>query len=294
MDLKAKVFEIQNLINSNKIKEARSKCEKLVKNFSKNSFIINLYGLILQKSGQVSESIIQFKKAISCDVNNFAAMNNLANSYKIFFKYLEAEELYKKIIKENYGNVKALNNYANLKKELNKYQDAKNLLLDAIKIEPENINILSNIASCCQAIGDKDEAKQYALKILKLNKKNFSNHRFLSNITNYNNNSNHLKTMNELLSDKNFKNVSYPEKIDLYFALGKAYEDIGDFENSYNFLKTANYLKNKNVNIFKIDKLFNNIIKVFEEFRSKFFKRKTIVKTNNFYLWYAKIRNYLS
>ena len=39
MDLKAKVFEIQNLVNSNKTKEASLKCEKLIKQKNLDKFI---------------------------------------------------------------------------------------------------------------------------------------------------------------------------------------------------------------------------------------------------------------
>ena len=277
MDLKTKVFEIQNLVNSNEIKKALSKCEKLVKKFSNNSYIHNLYGLILQKNGQISKSIIYFERSLQCDSSNFAAMNNLANSHKNSYSYKKAEDLYKKIIKQSNKNIKALNNYANLKKELNKYKDAKNLLQKAIKLEPGNINILSNIAACCEAIGEKNEAKKYALKILSLEPKNYTNHKFLSAITNYKKNLNHLEVMKKLLIDDDFQNASDAEKIDLYFALGKAFEDVDDIESSYKFLNKANKLKNKNTkfDIFKTEKLFNNIIKTFEDIDNSFIKKKS-------------------
>ena len=101
MDLKAKVFEIQNLVNSNKTKEALLKCEKLIKILPDNSYIHNLYGLILQKKGQISKSITCFKKSLEHDPNNFSAMNNLGNSYKNSYNYKKAEDLYIKIIKKH-------------------------------------------------------------------------------------------------------------------------------------------------------------------------------------------------
>ena len=276
MDLKAKVFEIQNLVNSNKTKEALLKCEKLIKILPDNSYIHNLYGLILQKKGQISKSITCFKKSLEHDPNNFSAMNNLGNSYKNSYNYKKNKNFYIKIIKKNNKNIKVLNNYANLKKELNKYKEAKNLLLEAIKLEPNNVYILSNIAACCEAIGEKNEAKEYALKILSLDPKNFNNHRFLSVITNYQKDSKHLEVMKKLLEDENFKNSSDSEKIDIYFALGKAFEDLNDIESSYKFLNKANKLKNKNANfdISKTDDLFNNIIKLFNDFDENLIKKK--------------------
>ena len=280
MDLKAKVFEIQNLVNSNKTKEALLKCEKLIKILPDNSYIHNLYGLILQKKGQISKSITCFKKSLEHDPNNFSAMNNLGNSYKNSYNYKKAEDLYIKIIKKNNKNIKVLNNYANLKKELNKYKEAKNLLLEAIKLEPNNVYILSNIAACCEAIGEKNEAKEYALKILSLDPKNSNNHKFLSAITDYQKDQKHLDVMKKLLVDENFINATDSEKINLYFALGKAFEDVNDIESSYKILNEANKLKNKstNFNFSKTEKLFNNVIKLFENIDENLIKKKQNLK----------------
>jgi tetratricopeptide (TPR) repeat protein len=104
----------------------------------------------LQRSDQTNKSIKFFKKAISLEPKNFAALNNLANSYKGLFQYKKAEDLYIEIKKKDPKNIKALNNYANLKKEFNKYHDAINLLLEALDINAKDVNILSNIAQCFQ------------------------------------------------------------------------------------------------------------------------------------------------
>ena len=275
MDLKNKVSEIHELISSNKISVAILKCKKLLKKYPNNSYITNLYGLVLQTNGEILKSIKQFEKSILYDANNIAAMNNLANSYKNLYQYEKAEELYKKIIIENKTNVKVLNNYANLKKDFNKYNEAKNLLLEALQIEQNNTDILFNIASCCHGMGEIDEAKNYALKIQSLQPQNAANHRFLSSIIDYKEEPGHLEIMKEILFSKKHLNYSEIEKSDLYFALGKAYEDIKDFENSYKFLSKANSIKKQNsdYDIKKTEKLFNSLIKLFNILEKKSYKK---------------------
>ena len=98
MDLKIRINEIQVLLNEKKFSKAINKCEKLTKKFPENSYFFNLLGLILQSSGQIQKSITNFQKALEIEQNNFAAMNNLANSYKKLFQYDKAEYFYKKII----------------------------------------------------------------------------------------------------------------------------------------------------------------------------------------------------
>ena len=276
MDIKSRVFEIQRLISVNKFSEAIFDCEKLIKKFPENSYFYNLCGLALQRSDQINKSIKFFKKAIALEPENFAALNNLANSYKGLFEYKKAEDLYIEIKKKDPKNIKALNNYANLKKEFNKYHDAINLLLKALDINSKDVNILSNIAACFKSIGDMDKAKDYALKVLDLEPNNAHIHKFLSDMSDYRKDANHLKTMMELLNKNSFKNFSFKEKADLYFALGKAHEDIRDFKNSYHFLNQANLnmREDKNYNFSHVEKLFDNIFKLFNNLDEKIVEKK--------------------
>ena len=276
MDIKNRVLEIQKLISINKFSQAILDCEKLIKKFPENSYFYNLCGLALQKSDQTNKSIKYFKKALSLEPKNFASMNNLANSYKLLFEYKKAEDLYIEIIKKDSTNIKVLNNYANLKKEFNKYHDAINLLLEAIKVNAKDVNILSNIAACFQSIGDMSKAKKYALKVLDLEPNNVHTHKFISDMLNYKKDVNHLNTMKGLLHNNSFKNFAPKKKADLYFALGKAHEDIGDFKNSYYFLNQANLnmKENKNYNFSHIQKLFDNIFKLFNSLDEKILKKE--------------------
>jgi Flp pilus assembly protein TadD len=271
MDIKNKVFEIQKLISVNKLSQAITSCEKLIKKFPNNSYFYNLCGLTLQRDSQIKKSIKYFEKALFFEQNNFAAMNNLANAYKHLCEYKKAEDLYKNILKEDPKNIRALNNYANLKKEFNKYEEAKFFLTQALKINENDINILSNIAACCQGIGETEEAKEYALKILDLQPKNTSAHKLISGIINYKKEPNHLDVMKKLLLEDSFENFSSTEKTDLFFALGKAHEDIKDFKNSYKFLNEANLImKQKNsYNLSNTKKLFNSIAKIFNNLEEK-------------------------
>ncbi len=263
MDFRNRIVEINNLISLNKFSQALSKCEILVKKFPNNSYLLNLQGLILQQCNQVKKSIICFNKALSAQKDNYAAMNNLANSYKNLFEFEEAENLYKTIIRNDVANVKALNNYANLKREINQYQEAKKLLLKGLKIEPKNINLLLNLAICCQGIGEMNEAKNYLSKILDIQPSNTNAHKLLSTMINYNKDQTHLAEMKKFIDDKS---LNSNQKTELFFALGKAHEDLKDYENSFQFLKKANSIQKRDQTYLleNTKKIFDNIIKIFD------------------------------
>ena len=266
MELRQKIQAIQNLIRVKNFLSAIVNCKKLLKKYPNNSYIYNLCGLALQGEGKIPESIEFFSIAIHHEPENLAAMNNLANSFKAIHKLDKAEQLYARIIEKDTQNLKALNNYGNLKQTLNDFEGAIELYLKAIKINPEEINILFSLASSYQIIGNFEKSKAYADKVLILNSKYTSAHKLISGFTNYKKEENkkHLNLM-EILSKDN--SLDKGQKVDLFYALGKAYEDIKDYQNSFKYLKEANFLKKKHTKyqLEKDEKLFNNIIKVFNE-----------------------------
>ena len=83
-------------------------------------------------------------------------------------------------------------------------------------------------------------------------------------------------------------------KITLNFSISKAYEDMGNFDNSFNHMLIGNNLNRSKIkyNIEKDIELFKQIKNKFSGFDfNKKNKEKFSIKKNNFYMWYAKVRN---
>ena len=207
-------------------------------------------------------------------------MNNIANSYKSLNQNGKAEEIYKRILEKDPNNIKCLNNFANLMKKLRDFNSAKKLLLKATEIENNNINILFNLAECYQSLGELDKAKEYAYKILNLQPNHSATHRFISLIINHKSDKSHLPKIIEIEKNENFKNYSLNEKTDIYFSLGKAFEDLKDYEKSFNYLEKANLIINKEINYNQSnhERLIKSIIKLFNDFDFEKNKKKTIEK----------------
>jgi len=277
MDVKEKISIIHNLMRVNKFTQAIIDCHKLIKLYPNVSYLYNLCGMAYQGNNQIKKSIESFNLALHYDSENLAAMNNLANSYKALNHNDKAEEIYKKILKKDPKNIKCLNNFANLMKKLRDFNSSKELLLRAVEIENNNLDILFNLAECYQSLGQLDHAKEYAYKILKLEPNHSATHRFISLIINHNSDKSHLHKIIEIEKSENFKNFSLNQKIDIFFSLGKAYEDTKEYEKSFAYLEKANLIKNKeiNYNLSSHEKLIKNIIKLFEDFDFDKIKKKT-------------------
>ncbi|WP_072090991.1 tetratricopeptide repeat-containing sulfotransferase family protein [Candidatus Pelagibacter communis] len=278
MDIKEKIAIIHNLMCAKKFTQAIINSHKLIKLYPNVSYLYNLCGMAYQGNNQIKKSVESFNIALNHDPENLAAMNNLANSYKSLNYFNRAEEIYEKVLRKDPNNIKCLNNFSNLKQTLRDYETAKKLLLKALEIEEKNLNILFNLAECYQSLGELDQAKDCALKILNLQPNHTAAHRFICGIINHRSDKSYFPKIIEIEKSDDFKNFSSEEKKDIYFSLGKAYEDNQDYEKSFNYLQKGNLIKNKEINYnqYAHEKLIKSIIKLFHDFDFEKIKKKKL------------------
>ena len=264
MNLIEKVKIVQNHLSLKNYSIAIEGAKKILKKFPNNSYVHNLCGLALQGKGDHTNSINYFAKAIFYEQNNIAAMNNLATSFKNISEYERAEKLYKDILRINPNYVQAIHNYANLKKHFMKYGEAIELFNKALKQDPNNILIKYNLAISQQGIGNYSEATESIKEILKTDPKFIMAHKTLSELTEYRSEDSHITEMKELIKDRSIDDT---QKIDLHFALGKAYEDINEYSLSFDCFKKGNQIKKNylNYNVNQELEGFKNIIETFKD-----------------------------
>ena len=239
------ITEIQKLQNYLRIKDFKKvvfKSEELIKKFPNNPFLFNILGLALHGSGNNLIAIDRYKKALDLDANFLPALNNLANVYKSIGNFERAEFYYNKAIDKKPDYFQAINNYANLKTLIFDYSSAIDLYEKALKISKGDLTILFSLANAYHSVGNTKKTEEIISKIFSKNPNHISAHKLLSSIINYSENKANLNDMESLSSDKN---LSSGQKVDLFFALGKAHEDLKSYENSFFYLKKANELKKK-------------------------------------------------
>lgn len=233
----------------------------------KNENIINFYGLALQSKGKIKRSLEVFIKLNKNNNNNISYINNLGTSYYTLGDYKSAEFFFKKSISIN---PKYFPSYFNLKKikiDLGEIEGAIAILLESVDYASDNqkIPIFFEIARIYRASGNFKYAKDYINKILFLDKNNSAAHNFLSTIINYSKDSEgHLYELERVSKSKN---LSEQDSVNIYFALGKAYEQRSEFESSVFFYKKANLIKknSSNFSLYELTKLVEDIKLVFNQ-----------------------------
>lgn len=154
-------------------------------------------------------------------------------------------KIYNEIIKRNPKYVNAYINLANLKRDMNKLDEAIIFYKKADELSPKNYVIFYLLALTYQGLGDFKQCLRYARECLIIKPEFVKADHLISQSKKYTKDDNDIETLKKKLDNNKINNF---DKIDLYFALSKAYEDQNNFDEAYKFLKIGNDLYKKNQN----------------------------------------------
>ena len=223
-------------------------------------------GLILAGQNKIEQAIEYYEKGIKIDPNFAMIYNNLG---LLFFEnklngYVEkAENYYKKSISLNDKIPEPHTNLGSLYNSLNKFQEAINCHKKAIHISPKFSYAHHNLANIYVALGDFTKARIHFKESIKSDPNFYSSHRALSRLTKYTDNNEHFNELKKIYEQININDTEF--KMNIGYSLGKAYEDIKDFEKSFAYYSESNLLYRKKIN-FSLD----SEVKKFKEIKNIF------------------------
>jgi len=232
---------ILNYFKSEDYISAEAKAKKLIKKFPNYLAIYNLLGLCMQSQKKFAEAIRYYKIAIQRNPNFFVAMNNLGNTYHTMDDLKNAQYYFERALEINPKFTHALCNLGNIKKDLNNFEEAIKYYKLALSIDDKPYIIHHNLGMAYQAIGKFEESKKCFDSVLKINPKFTRTDRALSMSLKYDVNNPHLKSMEKKIIDRSLNDF---QKAELYFALGRAYENVKNYKKSFENYKLGNKIQN--------------------------------------------------
>ena len=239
--LKKQLSIMLNLFHGKQFDKLIEKGNFLIKKFPDQAILYNLTSLAYNATGRADESKLLLSKILKKEPSNVHVLNNLGLACIELSDYEQAEEFLNKAINLDLSFPDALVNLGNLKSKQNKNDEAKDLFLKALEIDSNIIPAKISLAGFYEQKGNFDEAKNIYREILKINPNYTIADKSLSLIHKYNLNDPHIITM----QDKLTKTTDEESVKRLSFALGKAYEDIGDYKKSFKFYEIGNRLYKK-------------------------------------------------
>ena len=262
---------VLNLYNTKNYEEVISKCKVLLKKFPEQVMFYNAAALSYSSLKNNLDGINILNQALRLHKSNILVLNNLGLLNLNLHNNKIARQYFDKALSINENFIDALVNKAHLELKENKISETERLFLKARALSktPQQKEVINTgLGQLYQQIGDFKKSEDIFFEVIKSNPLNTSAHKSISVIHTYKNKDDkHLKMMEDqltLIKDEGLLQG-------LYFAIGKAYEDIGDFEKSFYFLKKGNDISNKRSN-YKIKEdqiLFEDIKKNFKNYDKK-------------------------
>ena len=261
-NVKIEVKNIQNLFLTKNYNLIIEVSKKAIRKYPKYSIFYNLLGLALNNLGKFSEAISVLLEGYKVNQKDLAIINNLANAYKNIYEYKNAENFYKQAIKLDQNYFNAYINYGNLKRELNLFKEANEQYLKALNINENDPMVNYALAMSYQSLGDFKKCEYYAKETLRLQPKFTKADLLISRSKKYKNEDTHL---NEMINKLKNSNLDDQQKMELYFSIGKAFEDLNEISKSVEYLRKGNKIKNDFVkyNLKDEEAKFKNIKEIY-------------------------------
>ena len=224
-----------NLYHSEQMESLEQSCRELLQTYPQSLTLINLFGTALQVQGKLQEAVQAFDEAIQLNPDSAEAYSNRGN---------------------------ALKELGQLENAAASYENAIASYDIAIQLKPDFAEAYYNRGNGLKDLGRLDEAVESYGKAIQLKPDFAGAYLNLSALKKYRAGDTQIGFMERLLTDSQPNESS---RMELCFALTKAYEDLGEHDKSFSYLEEGNRLRKKQLHYdLEVDRnLFTKIKGIF-------------------------------
>ena len=192
-----------------------------------------LLGIAEKAAEHPRKSIAAFEAVLARDEDRYDAAIELAGQYSIGRRNGEVLALLEKYEGMLDNSPRYLDLAGTLYTEIGMPERAWPLFTKACELQPEISLFQANLATCSVFIGEIDAARRAYEVLLRQNPHHQRNHYHLSRLEKAKD-AVHIEQMEQVLEDTNLP----PDRnIFLYYAIGKEYEDLGEWDKAFDYYK---------------------------------------------------------
>jgi len=295
----------RQLHKSKKLDQAKRIYKELLNKIPNEAIVLHLLGLIYFEQNTLLKAEKLFLKAIELKPDFDEAHNNLANLFMHDGRLKEAIVSFNSALKLNPNNATTHYNLAIVYENTKASDKAILHYKNAIELKPDFVEAHINLASLCNNLGDLEESAVYYSKALELVpnisqvERNFGT--VLKGLGKIDDAINHFNIALKITPDdgdafrqkafirdhksysddlKNYENIynndllNDDNKMHFAFGFGKVFEDLKEFDKSFDYYKKGNNIKRKNTN-FDINKWTDYISQQISVFDKHLFESNT-------------------
>lgn len=256
------VIYLSNLYKSGELTKTVQVCRKLLLSYPDSAIVLNILGVSLKSQGKSLEALKYFNNAIARHDNVAELYNNRGSAMKDIGRLQDAIEDYDKAIAIKPDHANAYCNRGNALSDLGELEGAIKDYDKAIEIHPDFTEAYSNRGNAQKDLGRLNNAIADYEKAIKLNPNFAEAYRNISALITYKPNHRYIVIMKDLYGSSK---LDRSEHMHICFALAKVFEDLEEYDKSFNYLVEGNSIRKEDLD-YRIDKderLFATIKKIF-------------------------------
>jgi len=202
---------------------------------------LNNLGTALKDLGRLGEAVAKYAEALRLNPGYHPARSNLGNALLELGRTDEAVACHAEVLRGEPGSPQAHYNLGNALQEQGQPDQAAASYQKALKLKPDYADASLNLGIALTVSGRLDEARRAYEAAVALAPKRGVYYRMLAETGRVAGDSPHLRRMEELAKDL----AALPEadRMELHFALGTVYGDLGRPEEAFGHLLAGNRLK---------------------------------------------------
>ena len=229
-------------------------------------------GVAFHQIGRLNEAISSYENAISIKHAYPTAHNNLGLIALRLGQPSRALKFFEWAVAYSPEYAEAHNSLGAALQELKQFDKSKRAFLKSVTLNPNYSQGFHNLAILSEITNLQTDAAKYYKKTLEINPNFAEAYRNQSRSKKFKKNDPQIAQMESLFLSEN---VSNTDKTHLSFALAKAYEDINNYEQFFEYLNEGNRLRKKelNYNIKASIKFHSDITKLFTKNSPKIQKK---------------------
>ena len=223
-------------------------------------------GNVRQQLGQYAEAVTSYRQLLKLKPNHAMVLNNLASALKEVGQSGEAEEKYLSALKLEPNSALILRNYGSLLRSVMRLAEAEQYFLRALEVDPKCIPAMLDLGLLYIFNGAADQAEQQFWKVLEIEPGNLYA-RFL--LTRTQKAKADDKNLSELIAREQAgkATLSHEDAFLLQFALGKCFDDLGDYDRAFPHFIEGSRLKRSTFqyDANQITRCYDEVIKIFNQ-----------------------------
>ena len=261
-------------VKAGRFKLAEESYKKVLKKDNNNIDALRLLGLLAFKNKNYSIAENLFIRAIKIDQHFHLLWDNLAKVYRIQNKLEKSKKAFKNLIKLDPYNLEALVALGTIYVKLANYDEGIKTYQKVLSLKNNNPRVYLSMGHALKTVGRRKECEDAYHKAITLYPLCGEGYWSLANLKTYKFSEAQILQMENSLDDK----IQEQEKIQMLFALGKAYESKGDYKKSFTFYEKGNWMQRKIVE-YNAQENANNIDSIIDFFQ----KNKSEIDFNSGY-----------